>query len=92
MIMGVVFNPMMNEFFFAERGKGAFLNNQPISVSKKADFKTACLVTGFPYKSVSYTHLDVYKRQIIWWAFKRKASRSPTITMEDLANPNYLTF
>lgn len=47
---GVVYNPMMNEFFFAEKGKGAFLNDEPISVSTKSDFKTACLVTGFPYK------------------------------------------
>jgi myo-inositol-1(or 4)-monophosphatase len=41
---------MMNEFFFAEKGKGATLNNIPITVSKKTNFKTACLVTGFPYK------------------------------------------
>ena len=50
MLMGAVFNPMMNEFFFAERGKGAFLNGEPIHVSQKKDFKKACLVTGFPYK------------------------------------------
>lgn len=50
MILGVVYNPMMNEFFFAERGKGAFLNDEPIHVSKKQEFKKACLVTGFPYK------------------------------------------
>ena len=34
----------------AEDGKGATLNGIPISVSTKAEFKTACLVTGFPYK------------------------------------------
>ena len=50
LILGAVYNPMMNEFFFAEKGKGATLNGVPISVSKKEDFKTACLVTGFPYK------------------------------------------
>lgn len=50
LILGAVYNPMMNELFFAEKGKGATLNGEPISVSKKADFKTACLVTGFPYK------------------------------------------
>jgi len=50
MLMGVVYNPMMNEFFFAERDRGAFLNDKPIRVSQKADFETACLVTGFPYK------------------------------------------
>jgi len=50
MLLGVVYNPMMNELFFAEKGKGAFLNDQPIRVSEKTDFRKACLVTGFPYK------------------------------------------
>jgi len=48
-ILGGVYNPMMNEFFFAEKGKGAFLNDQPIKVSDNADFQKAFLVTGFPY-------------------------------------------
>ena len=50
LIYGAVYNPMMNELFFAEKGKGATLNGIPISVSKKSDFRKACLVTGFPYK------------------------------------------
>jgi myo-inositol-1(or 4)-monophosphatase len=49
MLMGAVFNPFMNEFFFAEKDKGAFLNDLPISVSKKAVLMESCLVTGFPY-------------------------------------------
>jgi myo-inositol-1(or 4)-monophosphatase len=49
-IMGCVLNPFMNELFFAERGKGAFLNGKKIAVSKKADLESACLVTGFPYR------------------------------------------
>lgn len=48
-VMGAVYNPMMNEFFFAEKDKGAFLNDQPIHVSENADFNKAFLVTGFPY-------------------------------------------
>lgn len=50
LIYGSVYNPMMNELFFAEKGKGSTLNGTPISVSKKSDFRKACLVTGFPYK------------------------------------------
>ncbi len=50
MLMGVVYNPMMNELFFAEQDKGAYLNEQPIHVSAKSDFRRACLVTGFPYE------------------------------------------
>ncbi len=49
MLMGAVFNPIMNEFYFAEKGEGAFLNDQKISVSDKPSLLTSCLVTGFPY-------------------------------------------
>lgn len=48
--LGAVYNPIMNELFFAEKGQGALLNGIPISVSTKSDFRKACLVTGFPYK------------------------------------------
>ena len=52
-IMGAVFNPLMNEFFFAEKGKGATLNDKMIRVGNKARVADSCLVTGFPY-----TYLD----------------------------------
>jgi len=67
MLMGVVYNPMMNEFFFAERGKGAFLNDEPIHVSAKKDFYKACLVTGFPYKwpDTKEHPIKVFERMIL---------------------------
>ncbi|NIG52152.1 inositol monophosphatase family protein [Chitinophaga sp. Cy-1792] len=49
MILGAVYNPFMNEFFFAEKGKGATLNDKPIHVSKNGNFDQCLLVTGFPY-------------------------------------------
>ena len=53
-VLGSVYNPIMNELFFAEKGKGATLNDNQIRVSKKQNVINACLVTGFPY-----TYLDV---------------------------------
>ncbi len=53
-IMGVVYNPISGEFFFSEKGQGAFLNNDRISVSDCNDLRRALLVTGFPYDSSSY--------------------------------------
>ena len=50
MIMGAVYNPFMNELFFAEKGKGATLNDQKISVSDEDNLLKSCLVTGFPYQ------------------------------------------
>ncbi|MCG7860208.1 inositol monophosphatase, partial [Flavihumibacter sediminis] len=49
MTMGAVYNPILNEFFLAEKGKGATLNGKPIHVSNKTDVASSCLVTGFPY-------------------------------------------
>lgn len=49
MVLGAVYNPNMNEFFFAEKGAGATLNDRKIAVSSKAELAKACLVTGFPY-------------------------------------------
>ena len=45
---GVIFNPILNEMFFAEKGNGAYLNNSRIRVSNKKKIKDALLVTGGP--------------------------------------------
>jgi len=45
---GVIFNPIMNEMFCAEKGNGAYLNNSRIRVSNKKGLKNALLVTGGP--------------------------------------------
>ena len=37
---GVIFNPIMNEMFCAEKGNGAYLNNSRIRVSNKKKLKT----------------------------------------------------
>ncbi len=47
-LCGVIFNPIMNEFFCAEKGNGAFLNNSRIRVSNKKRIQEALLVTGGP--------------------------------------------
>lgn len=53
-IMGVVFNPISGEFFFSEKGKGSFLNDVMISVSKADDLRKSLVVTGFPYDSSTF--------------------------------------
>ena len=45
---GVIFNPIMNEMFCAEKGNGAYLNNSRIRVSNKKKISDALLVTGGP--------------------------------------------
>lgn len=65
-IMGMVYNPHMNELFFAEKGKGATLNGKAIHVSKETDAMKSCLVTGFPYiyLNIENSPLQVFERFI----------------------------
>ncbi len=48
-LLAVVYDPMREELFSAERGKGAWLNGRPIRVSRAQELKHSLLVTGFPY-------------------------------------------
>ncbi len=48
-VLGVVFDPIQNELFTAEKGRGAFLNGKRISPSITSKLTEALLVTGFPY-------------------------------------------
>ena len=50
--LGVVNAPFQQETFSAERGKGAWLNGQPIQPNKVAVMKNAVVGTGFPYDKV----------------------------------------
>ncbi len=47
--IGVVYDPMRDEMFAAERGQGATLNERPMRVSTVGDLNSAMLCTGFPY-------------------------------------------
>lgn len=46
---GAIYQPLINELFVAQKGKGAFLNGKQLFVSKEKSFKKAFLTTGFPY-------------------------------------------
>jgi myo-inositol-1(or 4)-monophosphatase len=51
LVCGVIFAPMTDELFTAERGKGAALNGSPLHVSRTDKLNDAILVTGFPYNA-----------------------------------------
>ena len=48
MVAGVIYDPLRDEMFLAERGKGAFLNGRPIHVSKTRKLQESLTATGFP--------------------------------------------
>ncbi len=58
--VGGVWNPFREEFFWAERGKGASLNGKKIRVSRSKRLSESLLVTGFPYDRT--TRADYYLR------------------------------
>lgn len=47
--LGVVYDPNLEECFVGERGKGAWLDGQPLSVSRTPTLNESLLATGFPY-------------------------------------------
>lgn len=51
--MGLVLEVSRDECFTAIKGKGAFLNGNPITVSKQDDPSNALIGTGFPYNDLS---------------------------------------
>jgi myo-inositol-1(or 4)-monophosphatase len=47
--LGAVYDPMRDELFTAERGKGAWVNGRPLKVSSATELIQSLLVTGFAY-------------------------------------------
>ncbi|MEO7047479.1 MAG: inositol monophosphatase family protein [Ferruginibacter sp.] len=66
MILGSVYAPIINEFYFAEKGAGATLNDKKITVSDKTEVIKSCLVTGFPYSYLDAPNgpLQVFEKLI----------------------------
>lgn len=69
---GVVYNPMLEEMFYACRDGGAFLNGRPLRVSGTKDLSRSLLATGFPYdirdnsdNNMNYFHVMARSAQAI---------------------------
>ncbi len=50
MVAGVIYNPIADELFTAERGKGAFLNDQRLRVAARRDLSEAVFACGLPHR------------------------------------------
>ena len=49
MVAGVTYNPVSNELFWAEKGRGAFLNDKRLRVAARSKLVEAVLATGVPF-------------------------------------------
>jgi myo-inositol-1(or 4)-monophosphatase len=54
----VVYDPGRNDLFTATRGRGAFLNDMRMRVSKRTTLKGSLIGTGFPFRQLE--HIDTY--------------------------------
>ena len=51
---GIIFNPILNEFFWSSNGKGAWCNNSRIRVSKRQELSNCLIGTGAPFGNRIY--------------------------------------
>ena len=63
MVLGGVYDPFRDELFFAEKGQGATLNDEPMVVSQNPRLADSLLGTGFPYDRRQYAdeYLAIFK-------------------------------
>ncbi|MBW2345452.1 MAG: inositol monophosphatase [Deltaproteobacteria bacterium] len=66
-MLGIVYNPYMEEYFQAAKGTGAYLNNKPIKVSKIQTLDESLLGTGFPYDihEKPETVMDLFTKMLV---------------------------
>jgi myo-inositol-1(or 4)-monophosphatase len=72
--LGAVYDPMRDEMFLAERGKGAHLNGRPLRVSSATELQKSLLVTGFPYNAWN-TPLDNFDNFVKFGKLSRGVRR-----------------
>lgn len=71
---GVIYDPVRNDLFTATRGRGAFLNDRRIRVSKRHHLRDCLIGTGFPFRDGSFldTYLAMMKEMITHTAGLRR--------------------
>jgi len=79
----VVYDPTKNDLFTATRGRGAFLNDKRLRVSKRKEMADALIGTGFPY--TNFEHLDAYMDIVRDVMQKSSGIRRPGAASLDLA-------
>ncbi len=82
-IIGIVHEVNHNECFYAWKGGGAYLNKQPILVSKRSTLSEALIATGFPY--YDYERVDRYLELLKYFMLHTRGIRRFGAAALDLA-------
>jgi myo-inositol-1(or 4)-monophosphatase len=80
---GVIYDPVRNDLFTATRGRGAYLNDRRIRVSKRTQLKECLIGTGFPFRDGSF--LDAYLAMMRTMIQHTAGLRRPGAAALDLA-------
>ncbi len=79
----VIYDPTKNDLFTATRGRGAYLNDKRLRVSKRKDMIDSLIGTGFPY--TRFEHMDAYIAILQELMQKSSGLRRPGSAALDLA-------
>jgi len=80
---GVIYDPSRNDLFTATRGRGAFLNDRRLRVSKRDQLKDSLIGTGFPFRDMG--RLDQYLKLFRHLTANTAGLRRPGAASLDLA-------
>jgi myo-inositol-1(or 4)-monophosphatase len=84
LVVGVVYDPRLNELFAAFRGGGATLNGRPIKTSTTDKLADALLASGFP------PDMRGQERQLDWWRYFSLRAQSLRRTGSTALNLSYV--
>src|SRR3954453_1337601 len=79
----VIYDPVRNDLFTATRGRGAFLNDRRLRVSRRQQLKDCLIGTGFPFRDGSF--LDTYLAMMKTMVTETAGIRRPGAAALDLA-------
>lgn len=63
-VAGLVYQPLTDEMFWAEKGQGAYLNDRRLRVAARHDLADAVIVTGIPHVGRDSDASDSYMREL----------------------------
>src|SRR6202012_174680 len=50
LVAGVIYNPVIDDMYYVEKGHGAYLNNKRLRVASRKELGPSLVATGFPFK------------------------------------------
>ena len=83
LVLGVVYEVGRDECFYAWKNGGAYLNGEPIQVSKRSNIHDTLLATGFPYND--FSKMESYMQFLEWTMKNARGVRRLGSAATDLA-------